>query len=75
MGNSIADEHKISITNTGNATISVILNHREAGCKAIDLLPEGHIDALLREVACVVINDVENLAVFGQDELRLTPDH
>ena len=71
----MADERKISITNTGNARISVILNYREAGCKAIDLLPGGQIDASLREVACVVINDVENLAVFGQGELRLTPDH
>ena len=75
MGNSMADERKISITNTGNAGISVVLNYREAGCKAIDLLPGGHFNASLREIACVVINDVENMAVFGQDELRLTPDH
>ena len=68
------DERRISLTNTGNARISVILNHREAGCKAIDLLPGGQIDTSLRELACVVINDVERLAVFGQDALRLTPD-
>jgi len=70
----MSDERRISITNTGNARISVILNYREAGCKAVDLLPGGRIDASLREVACVVINDVENLAVLGQDELRLRPD-
>ena len=70
----MADERKISITNTGGARISVIMNYREAGCKAIDLLPGGQIDASLREVACVVINDVENLAVFGQDAVRMAPD-
>ena len=71
----MADERRISITNAGNVRISVILNYREAGCRAIDMLPGGQIDTSLREVACVVINDVENLAVFGQNELRLTPDH
>ena len=70
----MADERRISITNTGNAKISVILNYREAGCSTFDLLPGGQIDASLRELTCVVINDVENLAVFGQDAVRLTPD-
>ena len=61
----MADERRISITNASNVRISVILNYRGAGCRAMDLLPGGQINASLREVACVVINDVENLAVFG----------
>ena len=68
------EERRFSINNTGNAKISVILNYREAGCQTFDLLPGGRIDASLRELACLVINDVDNLAVFGQNVLRLNPD-
>ena len=62
----MAEERRISIANIGNAKISVVLNYREAGCKTLDLLSGGQIDASLRELACVVMNDVENMAVFGQ---------
>ena len=62
----MAEERRISIANIGNAKISVVLNYREAGCKTFGLPSGGQIDASLRELAWVVINDVENLAVSGQ---------
>ena len=70
----MANKRSISIANTGNVKISIILNYREVGCSTFDLLSGGRIDASLRELTCIVINDVENLAVFGQDAVRLTPD-
>ena len=68
------EERRFSISNTGNARISVILNYREAGCQTFDLPPGGRIDASLRELACLVINDIDNLAVFGQNALWLKPE-
>ena len=69
----MADEHQVSITNTGNGKIRIILNYREAGCATFDLMPPSEMNASLKEVACVVINDVDNLAVFGQNVLGLWP--
>ena len=71
----MADERRITIANTSGARIPVIVNCREAHCNTIDHLPGSQVDASLREFARLVIDEVENVAVFGQDAVRLNPDN
>ena len=61
------NERAVTVTNTGTATISVLLEMRRGeGYRLIDLEPGNSIDAWFGGRAGVALDDAEGVATRGQ---------
>lgn len=60
------DERTICIKNSGSARVSIIINFRGEGYTVLDLEPGNTLEAVIGDRACVALDDVQNVATYGQ---------
>ena len=59
----MSDERSITITNTGNTNVSVVLNYRNGSRTTLELMPGNTVGASLGDKACASLDDVEHAVV------------
>ena len=69
------NDRTVTIKNTGDTVVCVVLNYGDADLRGFDLMPGNTVETSVGDAGCVAILDARSLAIFGQNvDLVLPPE-